>query len=754
MIGGMNMLKGVKWLGGVALRIILLVVSISLLSISNISATSSFTSTLNPNKSSVRAGETFTIAIVLSGLDSNGLGSANYYVGFNDSLFTYSATSGSGVVANLVGNTVNLGFVDMTGGSSPKQNGTFVSLTFTAKSTLSTVSGSFSLSSAGTKNKNGDNITSLNSGTNVTVFVPRTDANLASLGLSSGSLSPAFNANTTNYTATLDSPNVSINATAVAGATLAGSGFKNLNYGDNNFTIIVTAEDGTTKKNYSIKITRPDNRNTDSSLKSLAVSNYSLSFSSSTTNYNIILPSNVDTFSVSGEVNNTKSSIAYYPSRSVNLNHGQTATIAITVTAENESQTTYRVVATRKDDRSSNNDLRELSVSNTDIKFNGGISYTATVENDIASINISATANDSKSTISGVGGHSLKEGSNVFRVAVTAENGSQKIYIITVIRKAKDGEALNLSNINTLKSLAIEGAALNFKSEILTYNIGVENGVDELKVVYELASDKSSSVIEGSTSLRVGVNKIRIIVTAENGDSKVYSLYIERKALRTIVENDDKKIIAEIDNKAGDPDVFVTVELSRDNKTISTEILKSLSKSKKRLIYEVVNSSNGVIYSITIDGSEFDNFNQPLNFNITFKSDYQSMLKDLIKDKNYLSINIGHNGKLPTGSMIRIFVADRFTSSETLLYLYYFNTNTNRLELKQEKIEVIDGYVNLQLDHASEYVLSDGILGVNKSQLSWIAILIGAIIGFRIIASIIAIAIIYRKKLFRRKRKY
>lgn len=444
----------------------------------------------------------------------------------------------------------------MSGGSAPKQNGTFATLTFTAKSTSSMASVVFSLSSAGTKDKNGENISSTNLGTSVTIFVPRTDANLASLSLSSGSLNPTFSSSTTSYTATIDASSVSINATAAAGATLTGPGSKSLNYGDNSFNIIVTAEDGTTKKTYTLKITRPDNRNTDSKLKSLTISNHNFSFDPSTTSYTMILASNVGIFSVDGGANNAKSSVVYYPSQSINLDYGQSATIAITVTAENGGQTIYRITATRKDDRSTNNDLKELSVSGTDIRLNSGTSYIDTVENNITSVNISATANDLKSTVSGTGEQSLIVGSNIFRVTVTAENGSQKIYTITTIRKPEAGTNLNLSKVNTLKSLTIEGFSLNLNSETLTYNISVENSVTELKINYTLTDVKSSAVIEGKTTLEVGSSTIKIIVTAENGESKTYSLYVERKIIRKVIENDEIKIITEINNTTEDPDIY------------------------------------------------------------------------------------------------------------------------------------------------------------------------------------------------------
>ncbi|MBQ6717364.1 MAG: cadherin-like beta sandwich domain-containing protein [Clostridia bacterium] len=94
----------------------------------------------------------------------------------------------------------------------------------------------------------------------VTVVTPKpsSNANLASIKLSSGSLSPAFNANTTNYTATVKYSVDSITITgsvADGKSTYVGGGTFGLNIGDNQRVLTVTAQDGT-KKSYTINIKR------------------------------------------------------------------------------------------------------------------------------------------------------------------------------------------------------------------------------------------------------------------------------------------------------------------------------------------------------------------------------------------------------------------------------------------------------------------------------------------------------------------
>jgi M6 family metalloprotease-like protein len=88
------------------------------------------------------------------------------------------------------------------------------------------------------------------------------NANLASLTVSSGSLTPAFSSNTTNYTVNVDNTVATITITGVAqdpNATVSGNVTNTLiTVGNNNFTITVTAQDNTTVKEYYVTVIRAD----------------------------------------------------------------------------------------------------------------------------------------------------------------------------------------------------------------------------------------------------------------------------------------------------------------------------------------------------------------------------------------------------------------------------------------------------------------------------------------------------------------
>lgn len=92
----------------------------------------------------------------------------------------------------------------------------------------------------------------------VTTPKPSSNANLSSIKLSAGSLSPAFNANTTNYNVTVKYSVEEINITgsvADGKSRVAGGGTQGLNVGNNECVLTVTAEDGT-KKSYVINVKR------------------------------------------------------------------------------------------------------------------------------------------------------------------------------------------------------------------------------------------------------------------------------------------------------------------------------------------------------------------------------------------------------------------------------------------------------------------------------------------------------------------
>ena len=145
------------------------------------------------------------------------------------------------------------------------------------------------------------------------------------------------------------------------------------------------------------------------------------------------------------------------------------------------------------------------------------------MEYDVTSIAISASAEDSKANISGIGTKELNLYSNAFNIVVTAENGSRKAYTIEVIRKDIDGNIKELATDNTLSSITIADYNINFNPEIMEYTILLTDAV--MPEINAIANDSNATVtINNSESIKTGNNIIEISVIAENGAEQIYKI--------------------------------------------------------------------------------------------------------------------------------------------------------------------------------------------------------------------------------------
>lgn len=501
-----------------------------------------FTSTLNLNKSTIGPNETVEVTINVSGLDSKGLASAGYNITYDTSKLEYKSIkyhqskSSADFTTNDIGGTVKILYSDSIVSTGKLANGNVITLVFASKATATSGSSTFGISGSGYSNIDAGKLSSTFSGVTLNYKVLSNNANLTALNINNGILSPTFAANNTNYTATVDSnvSSITISATGAAGTTITGLGAKNLAYGVNTFTIKVTAEDKKTTKSYTLKITRTDDRNSNSALKSLIPSTGTLKFNATTLNYNVNIGAEVSSFTITGVAADSKATVSYSPSNKINVNMGETKSINVVVTAENGSKTTYKINIKRDDNRNDDNTLKSLNVSNTNIKFSSSTTYTATVEYNIKNINITAVANNSMAKVSGIGAKNLTVGINTFNVVVTAENETTKTYTITIVRKDANGTSVELSNNNNLKKLTINGENIDFDKNTLEYYIDLSNEAKEFDIDYDLEDSKAKVNIVGN---HVNSDKIKITVISENGEAKVYTINITESLKNDTVDN-------------------------------------------------------------------------------------------------------------------------------------------------------------------------------------------------------------------------
>ena len=320
------------------------------------------------------------------------------------------------------------------------------------------------------------------------------------------------------------------NASTVLSATLndekaritSGTGEKSLNYGNNSFIIEVFSESNK-KKEYTVIITRRDNRDDNNYLKSLIVTNTDLNFERGKTEYNLSTTSSQVTISPAKEA--TKAYILGDTGKKT-LNYGLNR-FEIRVVAENNATRLYVINITRVDNRSNNNYLKSLTISNATFSFNKTTTlYNITVNKDIEKVKINATLDDSKASFdNGFGSREvqLTLGNNTVYIKVKNEKGELRVYTLNINRDdGRDSDA-------TLKSLKTNVGDLDFKPDVLDYKINVEYKVQRIKI--DAISNKESSkvTIEGDTYLKVGKNVFKIIVEAQNTAKTTYTIVVNRK---------------------------------------------------------------------------------------------------------------------------------------------------------------------------------------------------------------------------------
>ncbi|MFF2158146.1 cadherin-like beta sandwich domain-containing protein [Paenibacillus chitinolyticus] len=396
-----------------------------------------------------------------------------------------------------------------------------------------------------------------------------TNANLSNLTLSAGTLSPAFASGTTGYTADVSNGTASINVTPtvadgtatvkVNGSTVASGSPSSisLSVGANTITVVVTAQDGTTQKTYTVTVTRAAPLSTNANLNYLTLSAGTLnpSFASGTTSYTAGVANNVTSVDVTptladgtATVKLNGSAVASGSTSSLPLIVGAN-TITVLVTAQDgTTQKTYTVTVTRAAPLSTNANLNNLTLSAGTLNpsfASGTTSYTAGVANNVSSVDVTPTLADGTATVKVNGSTvasgstspiSLSVGANTITVLVTAQDGTtQKTYTITVTR------AVPLSGNADLSNLVLSGAALNpgFASGTITYTSSVAYGVTTLDVTPTVADSHATVTVDGrpvtsgsalSVTLNVGPNPIPVIVTAENGSTKTYTVTVTRAA--------------------------------------------------------------------------------------------------------------------------------------------------------------------------------------------------------------------------------
>ena len=384
---------------------------------------------------------------------------------------------------------------------------------------------------------------------------------LASLSITPATLQPAFSSDTTNYTAEAPTAATSIMVTAtpadstvtvsIDGAVTTQRSIALDQPGSTKtIPIVLTTQTGS-ESTYAVHVTRL--LSSDHNLKTLTVTPGPLSpaFKSDHSTYTVDVATTVTSVTVTANKSDPEAVISgnltNEGTATIQLDGpGTSKTIAITVTAPNQTNKTYRITINRA--ASSNNSLSALSVTPGSLSPSfaaGTLAYKVEVGTKVTNVAIVATKADSNAVISGdvpnEGRATIQlDGPGTQKdvsIHVAAQDGSVKTYTITVKRAAP-------SSNNNLSALGVAPGTLNpaFTSEQLTYTVDVATHVTSVDVSATKADP--DAVMSGSVSTGTGVatghasislsspgspTQVSLTVTAPSGTSKTYSITVNRR---------------------------------------------------------------------------------------------------------------------------------------------------------------------------------------------------------------------------------
>ncbi|OOQ57038.1 hypothetical protein BC343_16005 [Mucilaginibacter pedocola] len=390
-----------------------------------------------------------------------------------------------------------------------------------------------------------------------------TKANLASLITTIGTLEPIFNADTLNYMVQLNSgenmisiaaipadPNATVNVNYSGGA----SGMLYLNPGDNVAPIEVTSADGTLTKTYTITVKKP--KDTNAGLQDLYFDNSTTfaqvpGFDQSLRNFTMDVPNSTSSVRLVPFANSQFATIkingqnynGYYGTF---LRPGANVYIIEVTAQDGIAKETYTLTINRG--RSTNNNLYTLQTTAGTLSpaFDKDVlSYSLTVPANTATIGLTAQLSDTTARVS-INGEpkqtyyyqhqvALAYGSNTFTVTTSSASGADKVYTIIITRTPA-------SSIATLSALSTSSGSLSpaFNPNTLNYTAAVSSNTASVTITAKVTDTKAKISINGIATadntpsapiaLVAGINPISVIVTAEDGTLKTYTVNVKRAA--------------------------------------------------------------------------------------------------------------------------------------------------------------------------------------------------------------------------------
>jgi len=435
-------------------------------------------------------------------------------------------------------------------------------LSFTTTANINSPLGNYPIVGSGLSAANYDFVQDASNSTALTI-TPSIDATLANLTVDQGTLNPVFSSEQTSYGFAVANNVASFSLTATANQQNATIQFNGgaitsgiatnvpLNTGPNNFNVIVTAQDGSTTKYYTLNIFRAYDTNNLLASLNLSGVTYSPSFDANTLNYtatvgNVVTSTDVTATAVSPATHIYVGGYDLTQTNPVNtsLNVGETE-IGIVSKAENGDERIYKVVVTRVQSA----DATLASIGNNTITLNtpfvsGTHTYSSTVASGVGALTFLPTATNNAAIIK-VNNQNLNTsfgnnvplafGANSVVIDVTSENGLNHIPYVLNIYRLRSSDA----NLASLSFPFITSLNEEFNPNVYDYTATVADSTYTGIPLSAISANENAIVkIDGTVVPRFqnytlpvhgGANTYHVVVTSQDTSAtKTYTLVLTR----------------------------------------------------------------------------------------------------------------------------------------------------------------------------------------------------------------------------------
>lgn len=260
------------------------------------------------------------------------------------------------------------------------------------------------------------------------------------------------------------------------------------------------------------------------------------------------------------------------------------------------------------------------------------------------------------------------------------------------------------SSNNFLTSLTVDGLKLNetFDKETLEYTLTVPAETEKIKINAQVSDSSAKVTGTGEVKVSTGLNKLEIIVTAENGSKRTYKLNAtveELKPIKVTVDNKEYTVIRKRKELPKISEYFEEKEVTIDNEKIEgyyNEKLKytlvGLKDSKGNIDYYIYKNNKYTLYKeysfngmvLQVLDKELEDGYKKVNFiyNDDKINSYQEVKLDIIKN------TFAKENNDIAGNQFYLFYAINVETGKENLYQYDALEKT----VQRYNLEVLDMY--------------------------------------------------------------